>query len=141
MTTGRFRRTIRSYGKAGYRPEIYSIGHRTVMGLAFHPTTGVLWETENGSQGGDEVNIIRPGKNYGWPLVTFGHDYDGTPLHERAGADEYGIADDILGAVDYNIGNGVLHRRSLSDTEKQSVRRLDDRRTDLRYRPSRENCF
>jgi glucose/arabinose dehydrogenase len=71
------------YGKSGYRPEIYSIGHRTVMGFAFHPTTGVLWETENGPQGGDEVNIIRPGKNYGWPLVTFGHDYDGTPLHER----------------------------------------------------------
>jgi len=71
-------------GKAGYRPEIYSIGHRTVLGLAFHPTTGALWETENGPQGGDEVNIIQPGKNYGWPLVTYGHDYDGTPLNERA---------------------------------------------------------
>ena len=70
-------------GRAGYRPEIYSIGHRTVMGLAFHPTTGALWENENGPQGGDEVNIIQPGKNYGWPLVTYGHDYDGTPLHER----------------------------------------------------------
>jgi glucose/arabinose dehydrogenase len=64
-------------GKAGYRPEIYSIGHRTVLGLAFHPTTGALWETENGPQGGDEVNIIQAGKNYGWPLVTYGHDYDG----------------------------------------------------------------
>jgi len=71
------------FGKPGYRPEIYSIGHRTVLGLALHPTTGALWETENGPQGGDEVNIIRPGKNYGWPLVTYGHDYDGTPLNER----------------------------------------------------------
>jgi len=71
-------------GKAGYRPEIYSIGHRTVLGLTFHPTTGALWETENGPQGGDEVNVIQPGKNYGWPLVTYGHDYDGTPLNERA---------------------------------------------------------
>jgi len=70
-------------GKAGYRPEIYSIGHRTVLGLAFHPTTGALWETENGPQGGDELNIIQAGKNYGWPLVTYGHDYDGTPLNER----------------------------------------------------------
>jgi len=70
-------------GKAGYRPEIYSIGHRTVLGLAFHPTTGALWETENGPQGGDEVNIIQAGKNYAWPLVTYGHDYDGTPLNER----------------------------------------------------------
>src|SRR5262245_19219027 len=70
-------------GKSGYRPEIYSIGHRTVLGLAFHPTSGELWETENGPQGGDEVNVIKPGKNYGWPLVTYGHDYDGTPLNER----------------------------------------------------------
>jgi glucose/arabinose dehydrogenase len=70
-------------GRAGYRPEIYSIGHRTVLGLAFHPTTGALWETENGPQGGDEVNVIEAGKNYGWPLVTYGHDYDGTPLNER----------------------------------------------------------
>src|SRR5262245_34433602 len=70
-------------GKPGYRPEIYSIGHRTVLGLTFHPTTGELWETENGPQGGDEVNVILPGKNYGWPLVTYGHDYDGTPLNER----------------------------------------------------------
>jgi len=70
-------------GKPGYRPEIYSIGHRTVLGLAIHPTTGELWETENGPQGGDEVNVILPGKNYGWPLVTYGHDYDGTPLNER----------------------------------------------------------
>jgi glucose/arabinose dehydrogenase len=70
-------------GTTGYRPEIYSIGHRTVLGLTFHPTTGALWETENGPQGGDEVNVIQPGKNYGWPLVTYGHDYDGTPLNER----------------------------------------------------------
>ncbi len=70
-------------GKSGYRPEIYSMGHRTVMGLTFHPTNGELWETENGPQGGDEVNVIKPGKNYGWPLVTYGHDYDGTALNER----------------------------------------------------------
>jgi aldose sugar dehydrogenase len=70
-------------GKAGYRPEIYSIGHRTVLGLVIHPTTGALWETENGPAGGDEVNVIQAGKNYGWPLVTYGHDYDGTPLHDR----------------------------------------------------------
>ena len=65
------------YGKPPAKPEVYSIGHRTVLGLTFHPTTGALWETENGPQGGDEVNIIKPGKNYGWPLVTYGRDYDG----------------------------------------------------------------
>jgi glucose/arabinose dehydrogenase len=70
-------------GREGYRPEIYSLGHRTILGLTLHPVTGALWETENGPQGGDEVNIIQAGKNYGWPLVTYGHDYDGTPLNER----------------------------------------------------------
>jgi glucose/arabinose dehydrogenase len=59
-------------------PEIWSTGHRTVLGLTFHPETGELWETENGPQGGDEVNIIHRGLNYGWPLVTYGRDYDGS---------------------------------------------------------------
>ncbi|MEP7355117.1 MAG: PQQ-dependent sugar dehydrogenase, partial [Acidobacteriota bacterium] len=64
-------------GQAGKKPEIFSYGHRTVLGLTFHPVTKELWETENGPQGGDEVNIIRAGKNYGWPVVTYGRDYDG----------------------------------------------------------------
>lgn len=80
-------------GKAGYKPEIYSIGHRTVLGLALHPRTGQLWETENGPQGGDEVNIIKAGRNYGWPVVTYGRDYDGkkvsaTPWREDMEAPE-----------------------------------------------------
>ena len=65
-------------GKAGYLPEIYSMGHRNPTGLAIHPDTGALWEGEQGPQGGDEVNIILPGKNYGWPVVSYGRDYDGT---------------------------------------------------------------
>jgi aldose sugar dehydrogenase len=65
-------------GKAGYRPEIYTMGHRNPTGLAINPTTGALWEGEQGPQGGDEVNIIQPGKNYGWPVVSYGRDYDGT---------------------------------------------------------------
>jgi aldose sugar dehydrogenase len=64
-------------GRAGHKPEVYSMGHRTVLGLTIKPGTNELWETENGPQGGDEVNIIKPGKNYGWPLVTYGRDYDG----------------------------------------------------------------
>jgi aldose sugar dehydrogenase len=67
-------------GKTGAKPEIYSLGHRTVLGLTFKPGTNELWETENGPQGGDEVNIIKAGKNYGWPLVTYGRDYDGKRL-------------------------------------------------------------
>ena len=65
-------------GKPGYLPEIYSMGHRNPTGFAIHPETGVLWAGEQGPQGGDEVNIIQPGKNYGWPIVTYGRDYDGT---------------------------------------------------------------
>src|SRR5688572_4530930 len=64
-------------GREGYRPEIYSMGHRNSLGLAFHPVTGELWNSEYGPNGGDEVNIIKPGANYGWPLVSYGRDYPG----------------------------------------------------------------
>jgi glucose/arabinose dehydrogenase len=67
-------------GRAGFRPEIYSYGHRNLQGLTFHPTTGQLWETEHGPQGGDELNLIQAGKNYGWPLVTLGREYSGDPI-------------------------------------------------------------
>ena len=62
-------------GRPGYRPEIFALGIRNVGGLTIHPETGELWETEHGPQGGDEVNIIRKGLNYGWPLVTYGRAY------------------------------------------------------------------
>jgi glucose/arabinose dehydrogenase/extradiol dioxygenase family protein len=69
-------------GRAGYQPEIYSLGHRSPQGLAMNPATGALWENEHGPLGGDELNILQPGKNYGWPLVTFGTDYDGTKISD-----------------------------------------------------------
>ena len=62
------------------RPEIYSLGHRNQQGLAFHPITGDLWEAELGPRGGDEINLIRPGANYGWPVITYGIDYSGQPI-------------------------------------------------------------
>jgi glucose/arabinose dehydrogenase len=64
-------------GKPGYRPEIYSMGHRNQLGLAIHPVSGALWSAEHGPNGGDELNIILPGRNYGWPDVSLGRDYDG----------------------------------------------------------------
>lgn len=64
-------------GQADARPEIYSYGHRNVQGLAFNPATGDLWETEFGPRGGDELNRIEPGKNYGWPTITYGIEYKG----------------------------------------------------------------
>jgi aldose sugar dehydrogenase len=69
-------------GKTGFRPEIYSLGHRSPQGLALNPETGAIWENEHGPLGGDEINIILPGRNYGWPLVTFGTDYDGTKISD-----------------------------------------------------------
>ena len=69
-------------GKADYAPEIYSVGHRSPQGLAVHQETGAIWENEHGPLGGDEINIILPGRNYGWPLVTFGNDYDGKKISE-----------------------------------------------------------
>lgn len=64
-------------GDKNARPEIYSYGHRNVQGLAWHPQTGDLWECEFGPRGGDEINLIRPGKNYGWPTITYGIEYSG----------------------------------------------------------------
>lgn len=64
-------------GKPGYKPEIYALGIRNAMAIVVHPTTGELWETENGPQGGDELNIIKPGKNYGWPIISYGRSYGG----------------------------------------------------------------
>ena len=67
-------------GRPGARPEIWSYGHRNPHGLAFHPQTGELWESEHGPLGGDEINVIKRGLNYGWPTVTFGREYDGGPV-------------------------------------------------------------
>jgi len=64
-------------GRAGFKPEIYSLGHRNQLGLAVHPTTGAIWANEQGPNGGDEINIILPGRNYGWPGVSLGRDYPG----------------------------------------------------------------
>jgi len=64
-------------GKAGYKPEIYTLGHRSSLGLAVHPVTGQMWLNENGPNGGDEINILKPGANYGWPAVSYGRTYPG----------------------------------------------------------------
>jgi glucose/arabinose dehydrogenase len=70
-------------GRVGARPEIFSYGHRNAYGLTYHPETGELWESEIGPLGGDEINILLPGHNYGWPLVSTGRNYTGTPVSDR----------------------------------------------------------
>jgi glucose/arabinose dehydrogenase len=67
-------------GGANARPEIWSYGHRNSQGAAIHPQTGVLWESEHGPLGGDEINVPEAGKNYGWPLVSWGKHYDGREI-------------------------------------------------------------
>jgi glucose/arabinose dehydrogenase len=61
----------------GYAPEVYTLGHRSSLGLAVHPGTGEVWQHENGPNGGDEINILKPGANYGWPIVSYGRSYPG----------------------------------------------------------------
>jgi glucose/arabinose dehydrogenase len=69
--------------RAGYRPEIYTLGHRNALGLAVNPETGAIWECEDGPNGGDEVNVLQAGKNYGWPVVSFGRFYLGPRVTEK----------------------------------------------------------
>jgi len=70
-------------GRAGHRPEIYTLGHRNPLGLAVNPVTGEVWENEDGPNGGDEVNVLQPGKNYGWPVISYGRFYLGPRVSEK----------------------------------------------------------
>jgi glucose/arabinose dehydrogenase len=81
-------------GKAGYTPEVYTLGHRGTIGLAVHPITGEIWQTENGPNGGDELNVLTPGGNYGWPVVSLGRTYQG-PWHSRKFQQE-GMVDPVV---------------------------------------------
>ncbi len=69
-------------GRSGARPEIYSYGHRNMQAAALHPETGRLWTVEHGARGGDELNHPEKGKNYGWPVITYGRDYSGAKIGE-----------------------------------------------------------
>lgn len=72
-------------GQPGARPEIWSYGHRNPQGAALNPWSGTLWDNEHGPKGGDEINLIERGKNYGWPLATHGINYSGAPIPEAKG--------------------------------------------------------
>ena len=66
--------------RPGWAPEIWSIGHRNIQGAALHPQTGQLWTAEHGARGGDEINTPKAGRNYGWPVITYGRDYSGAKI-------------------------------------------------------------
>jgi aldose sugar dehydrogenase len=71
----------------GWAPEVWSIGHRNIKGATLHPETGRLWTSEHGARGGDEINIPQAGKNYGWPVITYGRDYSGVKIGEGTAKD------------------------------------------------------
>lgn len=81
-------------GRPDALPTIYCYGNRNPQGLAIHPVTDDLWETEHGPLGGDELNLIRPGLNYGWPVITYGRNYDGTTISDLEEKD--GMAQPVL---------------------------------------------
>lgn len=80
---GRIPRDNPFVNRPGALASIWTYGHRNPQGLAFSPVTGELWETEHGPRGGDELNILKPGHNYGWPIITYGINYDGTPITDH----------------------------------------------------------
>jgi glucose/arabinose dehydrogenase len=79
-------------GRKDARPEVWSYGHRNLQGAALDPRTGRLWTTEHGPKGGDEINLPEPGRNYGWPVITYGREYSGGPvgegISEKAGMEQ-----------------------------------------------------
>ncbi|MGM3160397.1 PQQ-dependent sugar dehydrogenase [Dickeya undicola] len=107
---------------SGARPEIWSYGLRNPQGLALNPWSGDIWESEHGPRGGDEVNIPRPGENYGWPLATYGIDYSGQKITEFQGTEVAGTANPVYywkvspaisGMAFYNSGRFPDWRHSL----------------------------
>jgi glucose/arabinose dehydrogenase len=100
-------------GTGGARPEIFSWGHRNPQGLAIHPETGELWGAEHGPQGGDEVNLVRAGRNYGWSVITYGEEYGGGKIGE--GTAKQGLEQPVhyylpsigTAGIDFYRGDGI----------------------------------
>jgi len=100
-------------GKEGVRPEIWSIGHRNIQSAVLHPSTGELWEVEHGTRGGDELNIARKGKDYGWPTIAYGIEYRGGQItggiQQQAGMEQpIYYWDPIIGPSGMTFYNGSL---------------------------------
>lgn len=110
-------------GKPGVLPEIWAYGTRSQEGLAFDPRTGRLWETEHGPRGGDELNIIEKGKNYGWPVIVHGIDYPGTAIGEGITQRRHGGTGILLGSGDRTLRPRFLCRYHVSAVAGQRFRR------------------
>ncbi len=120
--------------RAGAAPEVWTYGHRNVQGAALHPDTGELWTSEHGAQGGDEINIPRAGRNYGWPIITYGEDYGGgrigAGITQREGMEQpVYYWDPVIapGDIDFYTGSLFPWRGDLlvSGMRAQAIVRLD----------------
>ena len=111
-------------GRANAKPEIWSYGHRNLQGAALHPATGQLWTLEHGARGGDELNHPEAGKNYGWPVITYGVDYSGVRIGEGTAKAGHGTAGLLLGSGHCAVGRDVLHGRRVCRVEGPAFRRL-----------------
>ncbi len=119
--------------RASALPGIWTYGHRNPQGLVFRPTTGELWESEHGPRGGDELNILHRGHNYGWPIITYGMNYDGTPITDHTaqpGMDQpvtYWVPSIATGPISFYTGNCFPQWKNnlfLGSLAAQELRRL-----------------
>ena len=119
--------------RAGAIPSIWTYGHRNPQGLIFSPVTGEFWESEHGPRGGDELNIIRRGHNYGWPVITYGMNYDGTPITDhlsQPGMDQpvtYWVPSIATGPITFYTGDktpGWKDNLILGSLAAQELRRI-----------------
>ena len=124
-------------GKTGARPEVFTLGHRSSLGMGVHPGTGQVWQHENGPNGGDEINILKPGANYGWPIVSLGRAYPGNWQSDVFSHAGHRAADRVLDTVHCRVGHRVLHRRPPAEVEGRRVRRQPAHRRDSWHRPPR----
>jgi glucose/arabinose dehydrogenase len=119
--------------RPGALPSIWTYGNRNPQGLAFSPDTGELWEAEHGPRGGDELNILHPGHNYGWPVITYGMNYDGTPITDhmaQEGMDQpitYWVPSIATSPITFYTGDRFPHWKNnlfLGSLAAQELRRL-----------------
>jgi aldose sugar dehydrogenase len=119
--------------KDGAIPSIWSYGNRNPQGLAQHPVTGDLWEVEHGPRGGDELNRIQAGRNYGWPVITYGMNYDGTPMTDKTAQDgmeqpvTFWVPSIAVCAIDFYTGSQFPQWKNnliLSTLAQQELRRI-----------------
>lgn len=107
--------------RPGALPGIWTYGHRNPQGLVFSPITGELWEAEHGPRGGDELNILHRGHNYGWPVITYGMNYDGTPITPHTAQQGHGSTRHVLGSFNRHQPYHLLYRQPLPAMDEQSL--------------------